>query len=100
MTSAYSKIVSKSKALKFEASRNYRSNADSSMPYEELIVVNEKYPDTYFLVHKNMLFHRSSISDTSYDVYSFDKEGNYIKRESVEELGLDFFRNMKQIKKV
>ena len=47
-----------------------------------------------------MIFERNSISDSSYDVFTFDMNGNYIKKESVEELGHDFFRDMKVIKKV
>ena len=55
------KIRQKSKLLKFESSRNYRSNAKSEVPYEELIVLNPEYPDFIFLVHKNMIFDRNSI---------------------------------------
>jgi len=94
------KIGKKAKEFRFKATRNYKSNHQSSIPYEEVIVKNEKYPDFIFLVHKNMIFERNSISDSSYDVFTFDMNGNYIKKESVEELGHDFFRDMKVIKKV
>lgn len=94
------KVEKKAKEFRFKATRNYRSNAKSFYPYEEIIVKNEKYPDFLFLVHKNMIFERNSISDSSYDVFTFDMNGNYVKRESVEELGHDFFRDMKVIKKV
>ncbi len=95
-----SKITQKSKLAKFEASKNYKSNAKCSMPYEQLIVLNTKYPDFIFLVHKNMIFERNSMSDTSYCVYSFDKKGNFIKEEDPNKLGFDFFRDMRIIKKI
>jgi hypothetical protein len=94
------KINQKSKQAKFEASRNYRSNAISCMPYEEVVVLSPKYPDFIFLVHKNMIFDRNSVCDSSYDVYSFDRNGNYVRKEEVEELGRDFFTTMKVIKKL
>jgi len=33
-------------------------------------------------------------------VYSFDRNGNYVRKEEVEELGRDFFTTMKVIKKL
>ena len=92
------KIRQKSKLLKFESSRNYKSNAKSEVPYEELIVLNSEYPDFIFLVHKNMIFDRNSISDSSYTVLSFDRDGNFVKKE--QGLGHDFFMNMKVVKKL
>jgi hypothetical protein len=92
------KIRQKSKLLKFESSRNYRSNAKSEVPYEELIVLNSEYPDFIFLVHKNMIFDRNSISDSSYTVLSFDKDGNFVRKE--QDLDIDFFTNMKVVKKL
>jgi hypothetical protein len=101
MTSALlSKIDIKSKQAKFEASRNYRGHGQSSVPYEELVVLNTAYPDFIFLVHKNMIFDRNSISDSSYEVYSFDRNGNYIRKENLEDLGSGFFMSMKVIKKL
>ena len=81
-----SKITQKSKLAKFDASKNYRSNATSTMPYEELIVLNNKYPDFIFLVHKNIIFERNSITDSSYHVYSFDKQGNFVREEKPDDL--------------
>jgi len=94
------KVEKKAKEFRFKATRNYRSNSKSVYPYEEIIVKNEQYPNFLFLVHKNMIFERNSISDSSYDVFTFDMNGNYVKKESTEELGHDFFNNMKVIKKV
>ena len=47
-----------------------------------------------------MIFDRNSVCDSSYDVYSFDRNGNYVRKEEVEELGRDFFTTMKVIKKL
>lgn len=94
------KINQKSKRVKFEAAKDYRGNSKSTMPYEEVVVISELYPDNLFLVHKNMIFDRNSVCDSSYNVYKFDKEGNFISEEDIKELGLNFFRTMKEIKKL
>ena len=59
------KITTKSKHLVFNITRGYKAHGESVMPYEELIVVNEAYPDKIFLIHKNMIFNRG-LEDTSY----------------------------------
>jgi hypothetical protein len=101
MTSALlNKINIKSKQAKFEASRNYKGHGKSSVPYEELVVLASSFPDFIFLVHKNMIFDRNSVADSSYEVYSFDRNGNYIRKENLEDLGSGFFMNMKVIKKL
>ena len=92
------KINQVSKKEKLNASKNYRSNSNSSVPYEELVV--ESPDGKIYLVHKNMIFGRSSICDSSYTVFSFDENGNLLKQENVEELGRGFFRTMKIIKKI
>ena len=95
-----SKITQKSKLEKFDASKKYKSNGNCSMPYEEIIVLNSKYPDFIFLVHKNIMFERNSISDSSYCVFSFDKKGNFVRQENPTELGFQFFKDMRIIKKI
>jgi hypothetical protein len=90
----------KSKQAKFLASRDFKKNSHTSVPFEETVVVSPKYPNSIFLVHKNMVFDRSSLCDSSYDVFSFDREGNYIKSEDVKDLGREFFRTMKVLKKL
>jgi hypothetical protein len=45
-----------------------------------------------------MIFDRNSISDSSYTVLSFDKDGNFVKKE--QDLDIDFFTNMKVVKKL
>jgi hypothetical protein len=93
------KIDRKSKEVKFKASKNYKSNGRSNpVPYEEVIVLSEMFPDNIFLVHKNLIFERNSIGDSSYEVFSFDREGNFLEQK--ENLGKDFFRTMKVVKKL
>jgi hypothetical protein len=94
------KIVSKAKQMRFEASRGYNTHGISTLPYEQLIVVSKEYPNFIFLVNKNLHFKRNSIDDSSYDVISFDIDGNYVKKEDVEDFDKSFFRDMKVIKKV
>jgi hypothetical protein len=94
-SSLIDKITTKSKNMLFDSSRSYKSQGPSCVPYEEVIVTHHAYPDTYFLVHKNMLFNRGTVCDTSYSVYSFDKEGEFIKQE--EDKPVSFFRDMEVI---
>jgi hypothetical protein len=94
------KITTKSKQAKFMASRDFKKNSHTSIPFEELVVISPKYPDSIFLVHKNMVFDKSSLCDSSYNVFTFDKEGKYIKSEDVKDLGREFFRTMKVLKKL
>jgi hypothetical protein len=94
------KINTKSKQAKFQASRDFKRNTHTSVPFEEVVVLSPKHPDSFFLVHKNMVFDKSSLCDSSYNVFSFDKEGNYKKTEDVKDLGREFFRTMKVLKKL
>lgn len=94
------KINTKSKQAKFKASRDFKRNTHTSVPFEEVVVLSPMHPDAIFLVHKNMVFDKSSLCDSSYDVFSFDKEGNYKKTEDVKDLGREFFRTMKVLKKL
>jgi hypothetical protein len=48
----------------------------------------------------NTTFERNSINDSSYDVITFDKNGDYVKKENVADFDTSFFRDMKVIKKV
>jgi hypothetical protein len=82
--------------IKLNASRNYKIQGHSCVPYEELIVTNPNYPDNVFLVHKNMIFEKS-LCDSSYDVYKYDLEGNMISKD---DYGKEFFRDMKVIMKL
>ena len=94
------KVEQKAKEIRFKAIRNYHQTNRSSYPYEEVIVMSDEYPKFVFFVQKNAIFERNSISDSSYDVFSFDMDGNFVRKESVEELGHDFFKNMKVLKKI
>lgn len=90
-------ITNKSKRLVFESSRNYKGHGIATVPYEEVIVFNNDYTDKIFLVHKNMIMDRNSISDSSYNVYSFDKKGDFLGEEDVAKLGQKFFINMQVV---
>lgn len=91
-------ITRKSKNMLFEFSKAYRSQGKSCVPYEELIATHPDHPDFVFLIHKNMIFDRGSICDSSYNVFSFDKEGNFVKKE--DEQPVSFFRKLQIIKKI
>jgi hypothetical protein len=89
-------ITKKSKEILLRKNLNYNSQGYSCVPYEEIIVSNSDYPENYFLVHKNMIF-VTGLNDCSYDVFKFDKEGNFIDSGSYPR---SFFRNMKVEKKI
>lgn len=92
------KIVRKSKNLLWESSRAYNSQGRSCVPYEELIVSSPRYPEQYFLVHKNMIFEKGTICDSSFSVFSFDKDGNLLDKEDITDT--EFFRTMQVLKKI
>ena len=94
------KIDQKSKQAKFEAAKSFKTNTHTSVPFEQIVVLSPMHPDFIFLVHKNMIFDKSSLCNSSYDVFSFDKQGNYLKIEDVKDLGREFFRTMKVVKKL
>jgi hypothetical protein len=94
------KINQKSKQVKFEASRNFKSNTNTCVPYEEEIGMSPLFPEFIYLVHKNMIFDKRALCDSSYNVYRFDKSGNFLNQEEVKDLGLEFFRTFKVLKKL
>jgi len=94
------KIDQKSKQEKFEASKNFKSNTNTCVPYEQEIGVSPLFPEFIFLVHKNMIFDKRALCDSSYHVYRFDENGNYLNQEEVKDLGLEFFRTFKVLKKL
>lgn len=96
--SSIDKITAKSKNLIFEARRSYRPHGRVCVPYGEEIVSNPDHPDRLFLVHRNLLMDRGSVCDTSYTVYSFDIEGEYIGRE--DEKPPSFFTKSEVVKKI
>jgi len=94
------KIEKKSKDLNFHESMNYKQQGTMSINYEAVIVKCNKYPDFYFLVHKNMIYNNHTLVDSEYEVLSFNKDGDYIRKEDVSELGRQFFRDMQVIKTI
>lgn len=80
----------------FNASKSYRTQGRSILPYEALIAENDK---KMYLVHKNMIFDRGTIEDSSYDVWRITDKMELIK-EDVEKLGAAFFKKLKTIKEI
>jgi hypothetical protein len=89
-------ITRKSKSIVLEANLKYKTQGYACLPYEELIVKNESYPNNYFVVHKNMIFEQG-LCDSSYDVYKFDDSGNLISKDDYPK---SFFRDMVILKKI
>jgi len=89
-----------SKRIKIGHSIAYKKNTISYVPYKEIIVSNESYPNKLFLIHENIIYKNHSLHDTNYEVFSWNKNGNYIGEEDVKNLGKIFFRNMKVLKKL
>ena len=81
-------MTSKSKNLKWEANKAYHPTQESSVVYGEKIA---QYGDKNFVIHENMIFKGGSIADSSYSVYSFDEEGEYLGPIKLQELPDDFF---------
>lgn len=97
MTNAVlNKIIQKAKALDFEASRSYHPQRKSPVVYKQEICSINGYDDGYFLIHENIIV-GSTIEDSSYDVFQFDLEGNFVGKLEIAKLPEDFFRNKKSI---
>lgn len=94
---ALSKITTKSKNLKWDASRGYHPTQSSSVPYAEKIVVHEGAP---YLVHENMIFGRGSIDSSSYTVYEFDENGDFLGEVDRTNLPDNFFYTMELIAEI
>lgn len=90
------KIIQKAKALDFEVSRSYHPQKLSPVVYKQEICSIKGYENGIFLIHENVIM-GSTIVDSSYDVFEFDSNGNYIGRCEINELPDDFFRNKKTI---
>jgi hypothetical protein len=93
------KIEKFSKNNFFDYSRNYKFQGRTSMPYEAFIGYVSSIPKTLFLIHKNMVFDRNTITDSFYEVWSFDENGNSKKIE-VEQLEPNFFKDIQVIKTI
>lgn len=90
------KIIQKAKALDFEVSRGYHPQRRSPVVYKQEIVSLKGYDNGYFLIHENVIM-GITIEDTSYDIFEFDLNGNFIGQVEVDKLPDDFFRNKKTI---
>ena len=90
------KITQKAKALDFEMSRNYHPQRRSGVVYKQEICSIKGYDNGIFLIHENF-FLENTIKDSSYDVFEFDNNGNYVGKCELSDLPDDFFRNKKAI---
>jgi hypothetical protein len=90
------KIIQKAKALDFESSRSYHPQKRSSIVYKQEICSVKGYENGIFLIHENLIL-GNTIEDSSYDVFEFDINGNYVGKCELEKLPNDFFRNKKSI---
>ena len=83
------KIKGKAKNFKFHAERG--GNASNALVVKEMeICTSPAYPDFMFVIFVNMIFKGNELSDSSYLIYSFDTQGNYIEEVSVNDLSKDF----------
>lgn len=86
---------------KVKMNHSLSKNRDISyVPYEEIVVVNQTYPNKYFLIHKNIVYKNNSIHDSKYEVYGFDDDGKMIGEQDLKKLGKKFFREMKVVKRL
>lgn len=90
------KIIQKAKALDFDVTRSFHPQRSSVVVYKQEICSLEGYGNGVFLVHENIIMGQT-IEDSSYDVFEFDVNGNYIGQLEIDKLPDDFFRNKKSI---
>ena len=86
------KIIQKAKALDFEISRNYHPQRKSPVVYKQEICHISGYDNGYFLIHENIIMGQT-IEGSSYDIFEFDLNGNYVGQIEIDKLPNDFFRN-------
>lgn len=89
-----------SKKVKLTHSMSYNLHSKCCVPYEQLIVTNDSFPNKYFLVHKNLVYQNHSLSDSSYEIFEFNNIGKLLGEKNVTELGKKFFREMKLMKRL
>jgi len=92
------KIESTARHLRFQGSKDHRSQGPSKVNYESDIAFNMNYPNNLFLINKNMIFDKG-LEDSSYDVFKFEEDGSY-KKVPTESLSFEFFNNLKVIKTI
>ena len=90
------KIIQKAKALDFESSRSYHPQRRSSVVYKQEICHIKGYDNGYFLIHENVIM-GNTIEDSSYDIFEFDLNGNYVGQIEIDKLPDDFFKNKQSI---
>ena len=98
MIDLISKIESKAKNFLFFNSKNYKNQGESLMPYESIIAFSQEFPNSLFLINKNIIFNKG-IEDSSYDIWKFDKKGNYKKLNPIL-FDKKFFRELQTVKKI
>ena len=61
---------------------------------------NDCYSTGHTITEQNDMYYQVDIDkrDYSYEVFSFNADGDYVKKEDVAELGKSFFKQMKEIK--
>lgn len=92
------KIDQFSREKKLQASLKYRSSKPACVPFEEFIAVSPSEENKVYLVHKNIIFENNSICDSSYTIYVFDENGNYLKEEK--DIEKSFFNSLEVVKKL
>ena len=90
------KIEAIARQMRFNQSKDHKSQGPVSVTYESVIAFNIKYPKNLFLVNKNMHFNKG-LEDMSYEIYKFDESA---KKTKVEDFDVDFLNNIKVIKTI
>lgn len=94
------KLTSFSKQHFFQSSKDFSRKMDSYIPINRYIAINKDYPENIFLVHENMVFKNNSISDSSYDIWISDLEGENIDKFDLMKSSIDFMQKLQVIKNI
>ena len=83
------KIKGKAKNFKFHAERG--SNTSNALVVKEMeICTSPAYADFMFVIFVNMIFKANELSDSSYLIYSFAMQGNFVEEIGVNDLDRNF----------
>ncbi len=87
---AVKKIVSKAKSLKFFAQKDFSESGKALFVCGQEIATHPNFPNFVFVIDSNMIYKGNELTDSSYTVYNFDMEGNYVEKLEMKDLPSDF----------
>ncbi len=100
MSDVIKKIMNKAKNFKFFAQKEFSLAGRSLFVCGQELATNPDFPNFYFVIDTNMIYAGSQLKDSSYTVYSFNLDGEYVEKLKMENLPADFMKNRVTLTKI